>query len=106
MINRKTGLRTRNASSAISASHTNRLASSRFNREDRPEKRMTRSSSVLSVNLFAPSATYTPNVSRHCLMTSGTPLVISATLGRIVFKSLADFAPLAAETSGLIVSLK
>src|ERR1700722_1949911 len=53
-----------------------------------------------------PAATYTPNVSRHCLMTSGTPLVISATVGLIIFKSLADLAPSEGETSGLIDSVK
>ena len=39
------------------------------------------------------AAHHTPNVSRHCLMTSGMPLVISSTVGRMVFTSLADFAP-------------
>src|ERR1700738_516325 len=50
--------------------------------------------------------TYAPNVSRHCLMTSGTPLVISATVGRMIFRSLADLAFLAGGISGLIDSLK
>src|SRR5262249_48145875 len=49
---------------------------------------------------------HTPNVSRHCLITSGIPLVISSTLGWIVFTSAADFAPLSGFTSGRIDSLK
>src|SRR5450631_1174418 len=57
-------------------------------------------------HVLYPTATYTPNVSRHCLMTSGTPLVISATVGRMIFSSLAALAPAVAETSGLIDSLK
>ena len=38
-------------------------------------------------------------------MTSGTPLVISATVGRMVLRSLAETAPATAETSGRIDSV-
>src|SRR5580704_16418137 len=57
-------------------------------------------------HVIYPAATYTPNVSRHCLMTSGTPFVISATVGLMTFRSLADLAPSTAATSGRIDSLK
>jgi hypothetical protein len=105
MISRKTGLSTRNASTAISASHNSMLASSRLSLEAMPENCSTLSSRDLSVT-FCPVVTYTPKVSRHCLMTSGTPLVISATVGRMIFRSLADLAFLEGGISGLIDSAK
>src|SRR3979411_705089 len=106
MINRKIGFNTKKASTAISASHNRMLASRRLNLEATPENCKARSSRDLSVNDCYLVVTYAPNVSRHCLMTSGTPFVISATVGRMILRSLADLACLEAGIWGLIDSVK